>query len=84
MIFVIGWSWRSSGNSSYGNLQFKLTVMDLRMCVACCTWKNAPYVSDVAMPWEWLDGKRPKTIYVHPYYWYSGIMHKMIYLRRRG
>ena len=20
----------------------------------------------IAMPWEWLDGKRPNTIYVHP------------------
>ncbi len=28
--------------------------------------ENAPYVADVAMPWEWLDGKRPNTIYVHP------------------
>ena len=28
--------------------------------------ENAPYVADVAMPWEWLDGKRPNTIHLHP------------------
>ena len=28
--------------------------------------ENAPYVTDVAMPWEWLDGKRPNTIHLHP------------------
>lgn len=54
-----------SGNSSYGNLQFKLIRNGLTN-VRIAVLENAPYVSDVARLWEWLDGKRPKTIYVHP------------------
>jgi sirohydrochlorin cobaltochelatase len=64
-LLLVGHGGLGSGNSSYGNLQFKLIRNGLTN-VRIAVLENAPYVSDVAMPWEWLDGKRPKTIYVHP------------------
>ena len=69
-----------SGNSSYGNLQFKLIRNGLTN-VRIAVLENAPYVSDVAMPWEWLDGKRPKNNLCTSFIIGTrGIMHKMIYL----
>ena len=34
--------------------------------IRVATLENAPYVADIAVPWEWLDGKKPNKIYVHP------------------
>ena len=64
-LLLVGHGGLGSGNSSYGNLQFKLIRNGLTN-VRIAVLENAPYVSDVAMPWEWLDGKKPNKIYVHP------------------
>ena len=64
-LLLVGHGGLGSGNSSYGNLQFKL-IRDGLTNVRIAVLENAPYVADVAMPWEWLDGKRPNTIYLHP------------------
>lgn len=64
-LLLVGHGGLGSGNSSYGNLQFKLIRAGLTN-VRVAVLENAPYITDVALPWEWLDGKRPKTIYVHP------------------
>ena len=64
-LLLVGHGGLGSGNSSYGNLQFKL-IRDGLTNIRIAVLENAPYVADIAMPWEWLDGKRPNTIYVHP------------------
>ena len=64
-LLMVGHGGLGSGNSSYGNLQFKLIRAGLTN-VRIAVLENAPYVADVATPWEWLDGKRPNTIYLHP------------------
>ena len=64
-LLLVGHGGLGSGNSSYGNLQFKL-IRDGLTNVRVAVLENAPYVADVAMPWEWLDGKRPNTIHLHP------------------
>ena len=64
-LLMVGHGGLGSGNSSYGNLQFKLIRAGLTN-VRIAVLENAPYVADVATPWEWLDGKRPTTIYLHP------------------
>ncbi|WP_282004622.1 sirohydrochlorin cobaltochelatase [Veillonella denticariosi] len=64
-LLLVGHGGLGSGNSSYGNLQFKLIRAGLTN-VRIAVLENAPYITDVALPWEWLDGKRPKRIYVHP------------------
>ncbi len=64
-LLLVGHGGLGSGNSSYGNLQFKLIRAGLTN-VRVAVLENAPYITDVALPWEWLDGKRPKRIYVHP------------------
>ena len=62
---LVGHGGISSGNSSYGHLQYQLIRNGLGH-VRIATLENAPLIEDVALPWEWLDGKRPNTIYVHP------------------
>ena len=64
-LLLVGHGGLGSGNSSYGNLQFKLIRAGLTN-VRIAVLENAPYITDVALPWEWLDGKRPNRIYVHP------------------
>ncbi len=64
-LLLVGHGGLGSGNSSYGNLQFKLIRAGLTN-VRVAVLENAPYITDVALPWEWLDGKRPNRIYVHP------------------
>ena len=64
-LLLVGHGGLGSGNSSYGNLQFKL-IRDGLTNVRVAVLENAPYVADVAMPWEWLDDKKPNKIYVHP------------------
>ena len=64
-LLLIGHGGISSGNSSYGHLQYQLIRNGLGH-VRIATLENAPLIEDVALPWEWLDGKRPNTIYVHP------------------
>lgn len=64
MLFV-GHGGLSSGNSSYGHLQYQLIRNGLGH-IRVATLENAPFVEDVALPWEWFDGKKPNTIYVHP------------------
>lgn len=64
-LLFVGHGGLSSGNSSYGFLQYQLIRSGMGH-VRVATLENAPYVSDVAMPWEWLDGKRPNKIFVHP------------------
>lgn len=64
-LLLVGHGGLGLGNSSYGNLQFKLIRAGLTN-VRIAVLENAPYITDVALPWEWLDGKRPKRIYVHP------------------
>lgn len=64
-LLFIGHGGMSSGNSSYGHLQYSLFRSGLTH-VRVATLENAPYVEDVALPWEWLDGKRPSRIHLHP------------------
>ena len=64
-LLLVGHGGISSGNSSYGHLQYQLIRNGLGH-VRIATLENAPLIEDVALPWEWLDGKRPNTIYVHP------------------
>ena len=64
-LLLVGHGGISSGNSSYGHLQYQLIRNGLSH-VRIATLENAPLIEDVALPWEWLDGKRPNTIYVHP------------------
>lgn len=64
-LLMVGHGGLGSGNSSYGNLQFKL-IRSGHTNVRIAVLENAPYITDVALPWEWLDGKRPDRIYVHP------------------
>lgn len=64
-LLLVGHGGLSSGNSSYGNLQFQLIRLG-HTNVRVGVLENYPYVEDVAMPWEWLDGKRPNKIYIHP------------------
>lgn len=64
-LLFVGHGGLSSGNSSYGYLQYQLIRNGLGH-VRVATLENAPYVEDVALPWEWMDGKRPNKIYVHP------------------
>ena len=64
-LLFVGHGGLSSGNSSYGHLQYQLIRNGL-MNIRVATLENAPFIEDVALPWEWLDGKKPDTIYVHP------------------
>ena len=59
-LLLVGHGGLGSGSSSYGNLQFKL-IRDGLTNIRIAVLENAPYVADIAMPWEWLDGKRPNT-----------------------
>ena len=70
-LLLVGHGGLGSGNSSYGNLQFKLIRNGLTN-VRIAVLENAPYVSDVV-------NVQKQFMYIL-YYWYSGVMHKMIYL----
>ena len=65
ILLLVGHGGLGSGNSAYGYLQYQLIRSGLNH-VRVATLENAPYVEDVAVPWEWLDGKKPNKIYVHP------------------
>ena len=64
-LLLIGHGGLGSGNSAYGYLQYQLIRSGLNH-IRVATLENAPYVEDVAVPWEWLDGKKPNKLYVHP------------------
>ena len=64
-LLLVGHGGLGSGNSAYGYLQYQLIRNGLNH-IRVATLENAPYVEDIAVPWEWLDGKKPNKIYVHP------------------
>ena len=64
-LLFVGHGGLGSGNSAYGYLQYQLIRSGLNH-IRVATLENAPYVADIAVPWEWLDGKKPNKIYVHP------------------
>lgn len=64
-LLLVGHGGISSGNSSYGMLQYELIRHGLYQ-VHVATLECAPYLEDAALPWEWLDGKKPKHIHIHP------------------
>lgn len=64
-IVFIGHGGLNVGNACYGVLQLKLFRKQLGM-VRIAALESYPQLHDVALPWEWADGQKPKRIHLHP------------------
>lgn len=64
-LLLVGHGGMSVGNACYSALQLKLFRKGYHQ-VRIITLECFPELEDVAMPWEWVDGKRPGRIHVHP------------------
>ncbi|SUP39584.1 sirohydrochlorin cobaltochelatase [Veillonella criceti] len=64
-LVLVGHGGMSVGNASYSALQLKLLRKGYHH-VRITTLECFPELDDVIIPWEWLDGKRPGRIHIHP------------------
>lgn len=64
-LLLVGHGGMSVGNTAYAALQLKLWRAG-HTNVRVTTLECFPHVEDTVIPWEWLDGKRPGKIHVHP------------------
>ncbi|WP_298705648.1 sirohydrochlorin cobaltochelatase [uncultured Veillonella sp.] len=64
-LLFIGHGGINVGNACYGLLQLKLLRQNLAQ-VRIAALESYPMVEDMALPWEWLDGRKPKRIHLHP------------------
>lgn len=64
-LLLVGHGGMSVGNTAYAALQLKLWRAG-HTNVRVTTLECFPELEDTVIPWEWLDGKRPGRIQVHP------------------
>lgn len=64
-LLLVGHGGVNVGNASYSVLQLKLFRKGLSH-VRIASLENFPELDDVALPWEWYDGIKPKTVHLHP------------------
>ena len=74
---MVGHGGMSVGNTAYAALQLKLWRAG-HTNVRVTTLECFPELEDTVIPWEWLDGKRPGRIQVHPLLLVAGDHAKLI------